>query len=171
VRWSIGVASALLLSVLLWLLVESQPSGDPEVKPTRVASCKPGAPIEVATASGPFAAAQALEASDQLAEAEAAYRRILEQDPTAVGALVGLGRVLRAKSPLQSEAVLQKALSLDSDDAQIWLELAISQAHMLHYTDALQNAEVALDLDPLGPRAKEARDLLAFMNANPHRDH
>jgi len=74
---------------------------------------KPGDPAQTATPSNPLDAAAQLYRTGKLAEAEAAYKRILQNEPQSAAAYVGLVHVnLRQKRLPDAEAAIAKAMEL-----------------------------------------------------------
>lgn len=74
---------------------------------------KAGDPAQAATPSNPLDAAAQLYRTGKLAEAEAAYKRILQNEPESAAAYVGLVHVsLRQKRLPDAEAAIAKAMEL-----------------------------------------------------------
>ncbi len=100
-----------------------------------------------------------------LVAAEQRYRAALERDPRDVAACVGLGRILRRRSPRDSAKALEQAVEIDPHDVEAHVELAVTDSHLLSFGEARRHAEIALGLDPRGPRAHELIELLGVIDA------
>ncbi len=99
--------------------------------------------------AGGLQAALALHQSERLAEAEAAYRRILEQTPDEVQALRFLG-VLLCQTNRYAEAVtvLNRAVALDAGDAGTMSNLGVALTALKRYEEAVARLEEAARLTP-----------------------
>ena len=92
--------------------------------------------------------ARALQAQGRLADAEAAFRRILKQTPEHADALHGLGIVsLQRGRPREAVDLIRAALRLESRPA-MHANLALAQASAGRPADALSSFDRALELDP-----------------------
>lgn len=183
---AIALLGAVAIGAATLALIEARSaevaaSPSPSAHANAVASGAVAAPRSVAVATAPsplvavaaeapptadarLATARRLEVDGAWTEAESEYRAALEDDAASTAARVGLGRVLRRRSPLQSEEALKRAVELDANDAEAHLELAVTESHLLAYDEARRHAEMALRLDPHGPRAPDLIDLVAFIN-------
>ena len=101
------------------LHAQDPPSGSQSTPPpaaapiTSPADSKPAEPAKTAAPATPLEVATQLYRNGKLAEAEAAYKSVVESEPKSAGAYVGLVRVnLRQKKLTEAEAALAKAVEL-----------------------------------------------------------
>ncbi len=93
--------------------------------------------------------AKSLQRQGKLARAEAAYRRVLAQEPDHVEALNNLGNVLRTlKRPEEAAACLRQALALRPGHAPILSNLGLALADLRRFEEAAECQRLAVAADP-----------------------
>jgi Tfp pilus assembly protein PilF len=92
------------------------------------------------------------------ANAERVFRRVAEQDPANVSALIGVAMALAARRNfLEAEATLARALARDPTRPAIYLQLADTYARTGRKAEAARAAEAAVRLGAPAPMAVAAR--------------
>ena len=107
-----------------------------------------------------YAYADDIEATDP-AEAESAYRRAIELDPSLVEAHLNLGRLLHTGGAVR-EALTQyrSALGTGGDDAVAWFNIGVASQDLGDHREAIEAYERTLEL---APRFADARFNLAAL--------
>jgi hypothetical protein len=107
-------------------------------------------PDQIAVSAGELAnanAASGLEQTGKLAEAHKAYRRILQEWPDSLPALIGLANVAFTKGSFaQSAESLRRASKRHSGSAVVWHNLAIAEGKAQQKTAARRSALRAIEL-------------------------
>ena len=95
----------------------------------------------------------------QFVQAETAYRRALELDPSDIKTWTNLGELLydHLKRPLDGIRCIEQALKLDPAHKVGWANLADMVGRLGHHNHALAFADRALELDPLSRRSASAK--------------
>lgn len=83
-------------------------------------------------------------------EAEAAYRKVIEVNPSDAAAYINLGKILQdnLKHYDEAEAAYRKAIDLNPSDATAYSNLGILLSYMLRHFEAIEAFEKAINLNP-----------------------
>ena len=93
--------------------------------------------------------AQRLHAQQQLAEAEKAYRYVVQHAPTDAGGLSGLGVIsLQLGRAQEAEDLLRRGLAIDPDAVEIRNNLGMALAALNRLDEAIAEFERALEIEP-----------------------
>jgi MinD-like ATPase involved in chromosome partitioning or flagellar assembly/tetratricopeptide (TPR) repeat protein len=142
------VALAGLGSLAYWALKPGAFTG-PRIDPAASAASPTPPPAVALTLAQELAQADKLNEQGQLAEAEAAYRRVLARAPDNVQALLQLGRIADRNGDYAAAAAhYQRAIELDPTRAQPRIERAASLIAQRRFDAALEDLNQALVIEP-----------------------
>ena len=89
-------------------------------------------------------------------EAVAEFERTLQLQPSSADAVTGLGYIARRRGQWeQALAYMQKAVPLSPRDGNLRGEIGATLVYMRRYAEAVQQVELALELDPTNANAKD----------------